>query len=289
MGDEDHLFTRLAEADVAVVRLAHRFDRSLISSATNLKYIVSPTTGLNHIDLEAAEAEQIQILSLKGESEFLSNVSATAELTWALLLNLVRSVPAALDHVKGGQWNRDAFRGHELQDQTIGIVGFGRLGRIVAKYANAFGMSILAHDPYVETVPDGVSMVHLNYLLKESDVVSLHVPLNEETRNLLGREQLALMKPTTLVINTSRGEILDEVAFVEARRNRAIGGGAFDVLSSEGGPGGDWLENSPIAQLARFDSSVLITPHIGGCTFESSEKTEVFMAQKLEAALNHHA
>ncbi len=282
--DRTALLRAVAEADVLWVRLAHRIDAEVMNAAPRLQVIVTPTTGLNHIDLEEARHRGIKVLSLKGETEFLKDVRATAELTIALILSLLRRIPAATVHVASGGWDRDVLRGRELRGKTAGVVGYGRLGRIVAQYLRAFNMRVLATDPNRdEAVLKGeVHQVELPELLRESDIVTLHVNLSEETRKFFGGEQFGAMKPGAWFINTARGELVDEEAVLDALRSGRLAGAALDVLSDERASG---MGHHPLVAYAREHKNLLITPHIGGCTRESMEKTELFLAQKLCAVL----
>ncbi len=284
-GNFEDIVSHLPDVDIIVIRLRHQIDSDFLDAAGKLKYIVTPTTGLTHIDLSYARENSVQVLSLKDEAKFLNTVTATAELTWSLLLNLTRNTIPATQHVNQGKWDRDEFRGIELSGKTIGVVGYGRLGRQLAHYASAFGMKILAHDPYVSDFETSVNEVSLDYLLSQSDIVSVHVALTSETELMFREEQFSKMKSGAIFINTSRGEVLCETAFVDARRAGIISAAGFDVLSVERGIDGNWLAKSPIAQLAIKDPQILITPHIGGCTLDSMHKTELHMAQKLTAFL----
>ena len=282
--DRGALLRAVAEAEVLWVRLAHRIDAEVMNAAPRLQVIVTPTTGLNHIDLEEARRRGVNVLSLTGETEFLKDVRATAELTIALILALLRRIPAATVHVASGGWDRDVLRGRELHGKTGGVVGYGRLGRIVARYLEAFGMRVLATDPKGEKAsPEGaVRLVELSELLRESDIVTLHVNLSEETRNCFGRKQFETMKPGAWFVNTARGELVDEAALLDALRSGRLAGVALDVLSDERATG---MGHHPAVVYAREHGNLLITPHIGGCTEESMEKTELFLAEKLCAVL----
>ncbi len=283
--DRPRLLRAVAQADVLWIRLRHRIDAEVMDHAPRLKFIVSPTTGLNHIDLEEASRRGIRVLSLRGETEFLKNVHATAEHTVGLLLALVRHIPESRSHVISGGWIRDRFRGNELQGKTAGVVGYGRLGRIVAHILLAFEMRVLASDPHVWTTDadPGVEIVPLNELLRESDVVSLHVNLYAETSGFFGANHFAQMKPGAWFINTARGELVDEAALLESLQTGRLSGAAVDVLSDERSTG---MNNHPLVQYARQHENLIVTPHIGGCTIESMEKTELHMAKKLCDALS---
>jgi D-3-phosphoglycerate dehydrogenase len=263
--------------DAVIVRLGHKIDKEILDAATNLKAIVTATTGLNHIDTAEAEKRGIEVLSLKGERDFLDTIHATAEHTFALLLSLIRNIPASACDVHDGKWNRDAFKGAELNGRTIGIIGYGRIGSKVAKYAEAFGMNVIAND-----ILDiaGVNMTDLNSLLSKSDIVSLHVPYSETTHHMMNRSRFQQMKKGTLFINTARGEIVDEAALLEALQSSHIAGAALDVLQGENSARKSWLKNDPLWKYARKRSNLIITPHTGGATYDSMKKTEIFMAQK---------
>jgi D-3-phosphoglycerate dehydrogenase len=267
------------------IRLRHRIDRELLDAAPRLKIIVSPTTGLNHIDLSEAERRGIQVISLRGEHEFLRDVRATAELTVGLILAIVRHIPAAADHARAGGWDRDQFKGHELCGRTLGLVGYGRLGRIVGRYMQAFDMRVVAADPSVTAaeLEPGIELLPLDELLKQSDVVSLHANLDDRTAGFFGRREFGAMKPGAWFVNTARGELIDEAALVEAIESGQVAAAAVDVVSNERATG---MAGHPLIEFARRDPRLLITPHIGGCTVESLAKTEAFLAEKLIQALS---
>ena len=272
----------IGDYDVVIARLAYRLDASFLEQARNLKVIVSPTTGLNHIAVDAAEKRGIRVLSLKGETDFLKSVTATAELSWGLLLALIRHLPAATEDVLSAEWRRDLFKGHELSGKIIGIIGCGRLGRHVARYAEAFGMRVIIND--IKTV-EGYTQVSLDDLLAQADVVSIHASYNESTHNLLGARQFGLMKQGALLTNTARGEIVDEAALLDALESGRLAGAALDVVTGENAGKSDWLHHDPLLAYARAHQNLLITPHIGGATTESMAKTEIFMANKLAALI----
>ncbi len=281
--DRAGLLERVGEFDVLIVRLAHSIDRQVLERAERLKVIVSATTGLDHIDLKYAAAKGIAVLSLRGETDFLRRIPATAEHTWALLLALVRRIPAAHASVLAGEWQRDRFRGADLAGKTLGLLGLGRIGEKVARYGLAFGMTVLAYDPYRPGWLDGVERLSGQAdLLRRSQVFSIHVPLNAETENLIGAPELALLPPGALLVNTARGQVLDESALLAALERGHLGGAALDVLRDE--RRGSLVE-SPLVRYARLHDNLILTPHIGGATRESMAATEVFMAHKLRAYL----
>ncbi len=299
--DQAALLGEVGSADVLFVRLRNRVDRNVLAAAPFLRAVVSPTTGLDHLDLTALAERGVAVLSLRGETEFLRGVTATAEHTWALLLALVRRLPAAAEAARRGDWDRDRFRGRELSGKTLGVVGLGRLGTLVARYGAAFGMRVVAYDPFVDPWPACGSpnaavgadpgaeaaghgapperMPTLSALLAEADVVTLHVPLNDGTRHMVDATALAAMRSGAFLVNTSRGAIVDEEALVEAVRSGRLAGAALDVVAGETEPGGPAV--SPAVRFAAADPRILVTPHVGGATLESMENTEIFMAEKL--------
>jgi D-3-phosphoglycerate dehydrogenase / 2-oxoglutarate reductase len=276
--------TQLAPAvqgyQVLVVRLGLQVDRAVLTAGESLRIVGTPTTGLDHIDLQAAQERGVAVLSLKGEREFLDQVYATAEHTFALLLSLVRRIPAAFEAVGRYEWRRDLYRGRELSGKTLGIVGCGRLGSMVARYGMAFGMRVLVYDPYQPRLPQGViACSTLADLLAEGDVVSLHVPLNAETEGMFAAGQFAQMRQGAILINTARGAVLDETALLHALESGWLAGAALDVLCDEYALG-QGVAN-PLIEYARTRDNLVITPHIGGSTQESIEKADVFIANKI--------
>ncbi len=277
------LLEALADVDVLIVRLAHQIDCEVLQAAPRLRVIVSATTGLDHIDLDCAARRGVTVLSLRGEYEFLRSIPATAEHTWALLLALVRRIPAAFASVLQGEWDRDRFKGHDLAGQRLGILGLGRIGEKIARYGQVFGMEVYAYDPYRQDWPAAVRRLSTQEeLLSRSDVLTIHVPLNEETVHLVDAAALSALRRGALLVNTSRGQIVDEAALLEALRSGHLGGAALDVLADERGGA---LAASPLLAYAREHDNLLLTPHIGGATYESMAATEVFMAEKLRRFL----
>lgn len=281
--DRPGLLAAVTGADVLWVRLRHAIDAEVLDRGVRLSYIVTPTTGLNHIDLAAAEHRGIEVLSLRGEREFLRNVRATAEHTVGMMLALLRHIPAAARQVVEGRWDRDAFWGRELFGKTAGIIGFGRIGQQVARCLLAFGMRVLATDPSPQPSIDlpAVPMVPLLTLLREADVVTLHASYVEQNLRFFGERELAAMKPRAIFVNTARGELVDEPALLSALESGRLLGAALDVLSEERSTA---IADQPLVRYAQTHDNLLITPHIGGCTAESMRKTEEFLAARLATA-----
>ena len=278
------LFSRLSEIDVLIVRLSNQIDRAILDSAPRLKVIVTATTGLDHIDTACAAERGVVVLSLKGETDFLRSIPATAEHTWGLLLALARNLPWAYQSVLQGEWQRDRFRGRDLAGRRLGIVGLGRIGEKIAHYGHAFGMQVAAYDPYQPNwLPEVERHPTLEALCRQSEIISLHVPLNEETRVMFGKHELSWLPDGALLVNTARGAVLDETALLRALESGQLGGAALDVLSDETAPTRPLTAR--LVEYARSHSNLLLTPHIGGATIDSMHTTEIFMARKLERFL----
>ena len=283
--DRGQLIERIGVYDGLIVRLGHRVDGEVMAAAPKLKFVATATTGLNHIDLVEAARRKIEVISLRGERAFLDTIHATAEHTWALLLALIRRLPGAVRSVHAGAWDRDHFIGSELHGKTLGIVGYGRLGSKVAGYGLVFGMKVLAHDPHAKAFEHGVTAVTLERLARESDVVSLHVPYCTDTTKMVGRSFFGMMKRGSLLINTARGEVVDEAALLAALNEGTLGGAALDVLCGENSGDPDWMVKDALIEYAGMSSNLVITPHIGGATRKSMGATEEFLAHKIASYL----
>ena len=247
----------------------------------NLKVIASPATGLNHLDMKEIKKRGVKLISLRGRTSFLKNIPSTAEKTMGLLLALARNIPWSFDDVKNGNWDRNRWRGRQLLGKTIGLLGFGRLGKIVAKYSKAFGMKVIASDPYVSEkamAKFGARKVSMGQVFKNSDFVSLHVLLTDETHNLVSEKHLKMMKPHAYLINTARGELIQKGSLESALKNNWIAGAAIDVMWDEQGDGGH-LKDNPLVELAKESNNLIIVPHIGGATYEAMEATQDFISE----------
>lgn len=262
--------------EVLWVGLEPFLGRELLEQARDLRVVATPATGHTHLDTEYLRERKVAVVSFRDRTDQLMDVRGTAEHTMALLLALMRRIPAAHRAASLGVRERGRFCGAEIYGKQAGVVGYGRLGRIVARYLEAFGARVVAHDPAVQG--GEVPMVGLMELLQTSDVVTVHASLNADNHRLIGREQLMRMKRNAFLVNTARGELIDEQALLEALREGWIAGAALDVLAEEYVPRG---ENDPLLEYARRADNLILTPHIGGMTAESRVKTDVLLAELL--------
>lgn len=276
------------DVEVVVVRLKNKIDKSWMDKMPKLKVIASPTTGLNHIDVAEAEKRGVKLVTLRGHTQFLDKITSTAEETLGLILALARKIPQAHEHVKAGGWDRDKFKGYQLAGQTLGILGLGRLGKMVARYANALGMKVLACDPAVsedEMKKLEIKKLDHDALFKESDVLSLHVMLTDDTQNLVKDAHLRLMKPTAHLVNTARAELIEKGALEKALKENRIAGAAVDVMWDEEGSGAH-LAKSELWEMAKSGRhNLIIVPHIGGATYDAMQITEEFIADLVKKEL----
>ncbi len=263
--DRQKVLEVIENYDGYVSTLAFRADEKFLDNAKNLKAIFTATTGLDHIDLDYAAQRGIAVYGMKNDREFLDNVTATAEVALAILLALIRNIPWGFDSVKRGEWTRECYKGHQLNGKTMGILGYGRLGTIMAQYAKALRMNVIATDIKPIDNPD-IKQVSFDELMEQSDVISIHIHLNECTRHLINKEAFDKMKPTAVLVNTSRGGIVDEEALVEALKSGKLAGAATDVID------GEWIENKlehPLVKYAQSHENLLISPHVGGACYEA--------------------
>ena len=277
-----------------LVRVIHKYDAifmglyplltaDTLEKAAKLKAVASVITNPVHIDVATAKARGIAILSLENELELLNTITGTAEMSWCLLLDVVRSTPWAFEDVKSYHWEREKYRGHNLYWKTIGIFGFGRLGKWMARYARAFNMTVLACSPNLsakECKEFSCRSVDLGTLLKESDIIAIHANLNTETKGIFNRATFKKMKSGMYIVNTADGEIVNEDDLIEALEGGIVAGYGTDVLAGEM-HFAEGFKSYRLIEYAKTHRNVIITPHIGGMTHESREATDIFLAKKL--------
>jgi len=272
--DRTELLERIGEYDALIVRSGTKVNDEVISRARKLKMIGRAGIGVDNIDVEAATKKGILVANAPE-----SNIVSAAEHTMAVMLALARNIPAANVSLAKGEWERSKYEGVELNGKTLGIIGLGRIGTLVAERALVFGMRVIAYDPFVATAKAkrlGVeSKPTLDELLSESDFITLHVPKSEETYHMIGKEQFEKMKKGVRIINVSRGGVIDEEALIWAIENGIVAGAGLDVFECEP-PGG-----SPLCQMPQ----VVATPHLGASTKEAQYKAGIAIAEQVIAGL----
>jgi D-3-phosphoglycerate dehydrogenase len=276
----DFLNTNLV--DVIFTKLGLYIGESQIKSQPNLKYIISPTTGLNHIDFDYANVKNIKIISLKNEVEFLRTIKSTAEHTWLLLLAITRNLFPAVYSVKYNKvWDREPFIADELSNKTLGIIGFGRLGRIISEYGLAFGMKVIAFDTDKSQYnkPDITFTNELGELLEQSDFVLLLISWTKENINFFSFQEFDKMKKDSYFINTSRGELVDGDALLDALINKKIKGAAIDVVDNDSSWESNEIIRNPTLEYASNHDNLIISPHMGGYGKDSINRTREFVTE----------
>lgn len=270
----DALAEAMADADAVLVRSATRITRESMARADRLKAIGRAGVGVDTIDVDAATERGVPVLTAPA-----GNTVSAAELTLALLLSLARRVPAADRSMKAGEWDKKSFTGIELYGKTLGLVGAGRIGGEVARRARAFGMRVLVYDPFLNAERAralDVETASLEEVLERADVLSVHVPLTDATRNMIGDASFARMKRGALLLNVARGGVVDETALLAALRSGTIGGAALDVFEQE---------PLPADHPFRSEPNVVLTPHLGASTAEAQHNVAIEIAEAVRAAL----
>jgi (S)-sulfolactate dehydrogenase len=271
------LLGMLGDAEALIVRNRTQVDVALLDAAPRLRVVGRLGVGLDNIDVKACEARGIAVIPATG-----ANAGAVAEYVIGTAMALLRLAYTRGDETAAGQWPRAALsNGREIGGKTLGLIGFGGIGQLTARLAQGLGMRVIAHDPMIAAGAalwqrTAVEAATLEQVLAGADVVSLHVPLTAHTRNLVDRAALASMKPGAVLINTSRGGIVDEVALGEALRSGHLGGAAIDVFEQEPLAAGNALQGAP---------NTILTPHIAGVTLESNTRVSALIAERVAAHL----
>ena len=255
-------------------------DEPLVARAVKLKAVACATTGTDHLDKQALHRRGIELLTITREYDLLDTFTATAELAWWLLLSCARQTWGAVASVLEGLWSPNHLKfcgGMQLSEATLGVLGYGRLGKMTGEYGKAFRMRVLACD-LKPVEAEGVEQVDFDTLLRESDVINIHIHLTPENYHLLSTAEFERMKDGVLLVNTSRGDIIDEDALIAALDSSKVAAAGLDVIHDE------WREDMashPLIQYAREHDNLIITPHIGGGTHKSVAGARVFTAEKL--------
>ena len=271
--DREDLLARMADAHALIVRSATQVDRELMEAAPNLQVVGRAGIGVDNIDLTTATERGVLVVNAPH-----ANTISAAEHTLALLLSQARNIPRAHGTLIGGRWDRKSFQGVELHGKTLGVIGLGKIGTLVAQRAQSFGMKVMAYDPFVSEERGrrlGVDVDDLDRILANADFITIHLPKTKETEGLIGVENLEKVKPGVRIVNTSRGGIVDEGALAEAIRSGRVGGAALDVFEHEP------LTDSPLVELPQ----VVVTPHLGASTAEAQDKAGTDVAAAVASAL----
>jgi D-3-phosphoglycerate dehydrogenase len=272
--DRAELLTAIADVDAILIRSATKVDAEALAAARRLKVVARAGVGLDNVDVRAATQSGVMVVNAPT-----SNIVSAAELAIALLLAAARQISPAHASLRAGEWKRSKFTGIELFEKTVGIVGLGRIGVLVAARLAAFGMSVIAYDPYVQAgraAQMGVRLVDLDTLLRESDFISVHLPRTPETLGLIGSDELAKAKPSMVLVNAARGGIVDESALYAALKEGRIAAAGVDVYATEP------CTDSPLFEL----DNVVATPHLGASTDEAQEKAGIAVAKSVRLALS---
>jgi D-3-phosphoglycerate dehydrogenase len=241
-----------------------RVSAALLAGAQSLEVISTATTGSDHIEQEVLRERGIALYTLREDKEFMRNITPAAEHSWMLLMALAGQLIPALVSVKAGMWEREDYPSVMLRGKTLGLVGCGRIGQWMARYGQAFGMTIIGHDPYVAPWPSEIRSVSLDKVFETSDFISVHVHLSKETTGLIDENLFLKMKPGSIIINTSRGGVIDEQALLEALKCDRLAGAGLDVLQGEPD-----IENHPLVEYSRRERNLLITPHCAGYSYDA--------------------
>ena len=264
----------VASADALIIRSATKVDAEMLSAAMHLRAIARAGVGVDNVDIKTATANGVVVMNTPD-----GNTIATAEQTFALMLALARHVPQAYLSMRDGKWDRKSYMGTELRGKTLGIVGFGRIGRAVAKRALAFEMTVIAYDPYIplDIAADlGVDLVSLDDIYRRSDYITLHMVLTDETREMIRSENIAKMKSGVRIINAARGALINEADLAEAVKSGQVAGAALDVYAQEPPPADHPLIGLP---------GVVHTPHLAASTEEAQIAVAVEAAQLIVEGL----
>lgn len=269
----DEFFEELAVADALIVRSATKVTAAVLDRAPRLAVVGRAGVGIDNCDVGAATERGVAVFNAPS-----GNTIAAAELTMGLLLSVARKIPEAEASLRQGRWDRALFKGVELRGKTLGLIGAGRIGSEVAIRCEAFDMDVIAYDPYLSPTRAeelGIEMVGFNKVVKRADFISIHVPLTQETRGIIGASAFAKMKPTAFVINASRGGVVDEQALADALHSGGIAGAALDVYETEP------LNDSPLLDAP----NLVLTPHLGASTAEAQVGVAVEVANKIRLLL----
>ncbi|MBI5625541.1 MAG: D-glycerate dehydrogenase [Elusimicrobia bacterium] len=285
--DASFLRSRLGLYDVLVTHLETFVGDDLLASAPRLKVLATPSTGQDHFDGEAARRRGIAVVSLGDDPAFLEEISSTAEHAWLLIMACARKFRRALERVgEGGVWRNVDLRGRQLRGLTLGVIGYGRLGRMVEGYAHAFGMRVLVHDVAAVRPRHGTA-VPLPRLLRESDIVTLHAKWRRGEPPVIGSAALRRMKRGAVLVNTARGGLVDSAAVLSALRRGRLSAAALDVAQEEYREGS--LPADPLVRAFPRCPDIIVTPHVGGATLDAHDRVFAKLSSLVAARLKRRS
>ena len=281
--DRDTLKTLLDKNDVQYLftnpnKQNFVLDREVLQFSF-LKVINTCSTGLNHIDLDYCNEHDIDVWSLKEDYELINDLPSTSELAFGLMMSLLRNIPKSFHSVRDGNWDYEPYVGHQIKGKTIGVIGYGRLGKIMCRLFDGWGADTFVFDPYVDVDVEKDFEVDLTTLLEYSDVVFLHTHVTDETRGMVDDKFLSQMKQGSYLVNTARGELVDEDAIIKSIKQGHLKGYGTDVIKDEFGD----IQNSKLVEFSiNPNNNVVITPHIGGMTIEGQTKAYHWAVSKFK-------
>lgn len=267
---KDQLKNIIKDYDAIIIRSKTKMTKEIIEAGINLKVIGRAGVGLDNVDKEFAETKGIKVINTPDVS-----TTSVAELVMGYIISIARHIPQATESLKKGEFEKEKFSGIELAGKTIGIIGTGRIGTAVAKRAKCFEMNVIGYDPYVK-YSDTIKMVDFETLLKESDVITVHVPLTDITRHMISNDEIKKMKKGVILVNAARGGIIDEEAVKKGLEDETLGGIALDVFESE----------KPFRSVLTAYDNFVGTPHTGAQTEEAQKRAGIEVAKKVLEQLN---
>ena len=282
---QEDLIKSIHDYEILLVPTSLNFNESIWKEGSKLKIIATPAVGIEHIDVEFFKSKDVKIIGLEGEYDLTKTLYSPAEVAFSHMLNLSRNIVASINDVKKDNWCPNNHIGNELNGRTIGIVGMGAIGTIMSNYCKAFGLKVLCYDPYKTVLDSNIEQLsELNKLLEISDIVSVHVNLTTETSNMFTLNEFEIMKDISIFINTSRGEVVNQLDLLDALKSNEISSAGLDVLRGERTKSDEYKS---LVDYSKIDNRLIITPHLGGSTIEARLKRSSFICKLLHRFISN--
>ena len=282
---QEDLIKSIHDYEILLVPTSLNFNESIWKEGSKLKIIATPSVGIEHIDVEFFKSKDVKIIGLEGEYDLTKTLYSPAEVAFSHMLNLSRNIVASINDVKKDNWCPNNHIGNELNGRTIGIVGMGAIGTIMSNYCKAFGLKVLCYDPYKTVLDSNIEQLsELNKLLEISDIVSVHVNLTTETSNMFTLNEFEIMKDISIFINTSRGEVVNQLDLLDALKSNEISSAGLDVLRGERTKSDEYKS---LVDYSKIDNRLIITPHLGGSTIEARLKRSSFICKLLHRFISN--